>query len=137
MKIPKKPENIDDIITNLDAYMKRFSEEEYKTGITYFSIPDDMHLICNEIKNLKLGSSINKDTIRFIQNTGKAVVALREIVESSIFEYLSKHNPYWQSEHELEANKLNEIRITLNDLYDKIYGAMVLLYPETSESEDE
>ena len=37
--------------------------------------------------------------------------------------YLSKHNPYWESESDVENEKLDEVRRKLSSINDKLYEA--------------
>ncbi len=58
---------------------------------------------------------------------GRATERLHELMKLEIFETLSKHDPEWESEHEKEADKLDEARRTLSMLQDNlwdIYGLM-------------
>ena len=59
---------------------------------------------------------MNKHLIRHLHNVGQAQLRIKELLARDIFDTLSKHNPYWDSEHELEGEKLEEARCQLSGI---------------------
>jgi len=46
---------------------------------------------------------------------------IEELLSRDIFEQIGKHNQYWNSEHEIECEKLEEARCQLNGILYAIY----------------
>lgn len=71
--------------------------------------------------------SISKDHLQYLINVGKALHKLEELAKHDLFAGLSKHNAYWQSAHEDEYEKLDEVRRRLMWISEKIWDAISLL----------
>lgn len=71
--------------------------------------------------------SISKEHLQYLINVGKALHKLEEVAKHELFDGLSKHNTYWQSAHEDEYEKLDEIRRRLMRISEKIWDAISLL----------
>ena len=61
---------------------------------------------------------------------GMCIQRLRDCVSTDIFDNLSKHNPWFDSEHELEADKLDELRMTLSLCKEEILHVISLIEPK-------
>lgn len=69
-----------------------------------------------------------------IEDLGRARSLLESVLEEQMFKDLSKHNPYWESEHEVEADKLYDIRCNLRCLIDNLWEVVAILkHPEEGE----
>ena len=62
--------------------------------------------------------------MKYIYNIGKAIKNLEDGMENQIWYDLSKHNQYWDSEHETEDNKLEDIRLHLSFMKETIYNLL-------------
>jgi hypothetical protein len=71
--------------------------------------------------------SLSEKMIKRIEDLGRAESLLKNVLEHSIFESLSKHNPYFHSEHELESDRLYDIRCTLGCIHDNLWGVWAIL----------
>lgn len=61
-----------------------------------------------------------RDLISYILKVGEAHQMLTDLIVDEKFANLSKHNPYWDSEHEAEADKLDEIRLRWQWINEKL-----------------
>lgn len=68
--------------------------------------------------------------LKLVHNTGKAYAKLDGLIRHEMFDNLSKHNPYWDSEHEIESDKLHDIRMRLQTIQETISDVMVLIDPQ-------
>lgn len=69
-----------------------------------------------------------------IEDLRRARSLLESVLEEQMFKDLSKHNPYWESEHEVEADKLYDIRCNLRCLIDNLWEVVAILkHPEEGE----
>lgn len=79
----------------------------------------------NQVDREKSNRSMDLEIYKHIKNSGIVEYKIREIADHPIFYILSKHDPYWDSEHELEADKLDDIRSQLskisNDLQNTLF----------------
>ena len=57
--------------------------------------------------------NLNNAIIKRLEDIGAARLLVKQLLDKEIFESTSKHNPYWDSEHEVESDKLDEARRTL------------------------
>jgi len=64
---------------------------------------------------------LSKCILKRLEDIGCAREKLQSIIDEDIFENLSKHNPYWDSEHEKESEKLYDIRIKLAYFKEKLW----------------
>lgn len=68
-----------------------------------------------------------------IEDIGRAQNKLKTILDNDVFDTLSKHNPYWHSEHDIEADKLDEVRRQLSCLNDNLWDLWAVLRQESEE----
>lgn len=61
-----------------------------------------------------------RDVVSYLVSIGEARQILKELSSDPVFDDLAKHNPYWDSEHEIEADKLDDTRMKLMYLLGKI-----------------
>lgn len=73
---------------------------------------------------------VSKIMVDRIISLGRAQRLLKEIMSEDIFNGLSKHNVYWQSEHEKEYEKLDDTRRGLVGVYDSLCDLSDILYDE-------
>lgn len=66
-------------------------------------------------------ANLSNIVIRKIQDSARAEVMLLQVLENDLFRDLSKHNPYWDSEHEIESEKLYDTRCRLNCIKDTLW----------------
>lgn len=71
---------------------------------------------------------ISKIMVDRIISLGRAQRLLKEIMSEDIFNGLSKHNVYWQSEHEKEYERLDDTRRRLICLHDNLYDLHAILH---------
>ncbi len=64
-----------------------------------------------------------------LMDIGRAQQILSDLLKDEIWDDLSKHNPWWESQHAVEDDKLHTARSKLSyfntllwDIYDKIGG---------------
>ncbi len=60
---------------------------------------------------------------------GKAQEKTGKILDDDIFQDLSKYDPYWDSDHEKEAEKLDDIRRKLSFFRDSLYDVYEIIHP--------
>lgn len=68
-----------------------------------------------------------------MQDMGKAEYLVKSILEEEYFSchFLSKHNDYWESKHEIENDKLDEARRKFSYLQDRLWDIVnILEFPE-------
>lgn len=58
--------------------------------------------------------------VEAIKRQGQVIQMLSELMDHELLQNLSKHNPFWDSEHELEDDKLHDIRCQLSFIHEKI-----------------
>ena len=68
--------------------------------------------------------------LRRIEDIGRAREILSGIMDMDVFDDLSKHNQYWESEHEKESDKLFEIRMKISHLQDGLGNLYEILSNE-------
>lgn len=56
--------------------------------------------------------------IQRLEDIGRAKEKLIELMGYEIFDNLSKHNPYFDSEHSIESDKLYDLRMKLAHIQD-------------------
>lgn len=74
--------------------------------------------------------SIYMHMLNRIADLGRAQERLKTILDDEIFNNLSKHNAYWESEHEKEDEKLYDIRCKLSCLLDNLWDLFAILRKE-------
>ncbi len=62
-----------------------------------------------------------------IQDMGRIEEILKSYLDNDIFCKLSKHDPYWESSHDIESNKLDDLRRTLSCLHDNLWDVIRLI----------
>ena len=62
-----------------------------------------------------------------IEDIGRAQQKLKTILDEDIFDITSKHNPYWNSKHEEESEKLDDLRRKISCLNDNLWDLMTIL----------
>lgn len=72
-------------------------------------------------------SNLGYRIIQIIESNGIAQEKLKTILYHDMFEGLSKHNSYWKSEHEVECDKLDHIRMTLKCMQDNLWDVWRVL----------
>jgi hypothetical protein len=77
---------------------------------------------------------MNKESKYFI-NIGKCLKSLEDALDHQIWYDLSKHNEYWDSEHEIEANKLDDIRRNLACMKEVLYELIASIETYGDENE--
>ncbi len=100
---------------------------------------EDYYKACSGATEDLLGKDMEKDNViktmlARIQDIGRAQQALYRVLQDDIFDILSKHDPYWHSEHEKEADKLDDIRMKLGCFSDNLWDVYRIL---NTEDEDE
>jgi len=62
-----------------------------------------------------------------LEDIGKVREKLKLILEDDIFDNLSKHNPYFDSEHQKESDKLYDLRCKISYIHDKLLDIQAVL----------
>ena len=65
-----------------------------------------------------------------LEDIGRAKQMIKSILDDDIFDTLSKHNPYWDSEHEVESEKLYDCRMKFGLVQDNLWGLYSILDKE-------
>ena len=68
-----------------------------------------------------------------VEDMGRARQFLENVLEHEIFDKTSKHNPYWESQHDAECDKLQDLRMILTCLNDNLWELMQILRPQYEE----
>jgi len=79
-------------------------------------IPETVKLCC-----------IGKSILNRIQDMGRVENMLKSILNDDVFANLSKHNPYYDSEYEVEADKLDDLRRKLSCINDNLWDVISIL----------
>ena len=106
--------------------MKKFVQY-FDTKMRYFDCRRDiqekmMDEMCKEPMNVQI--------LNNLKDMGRAQERLKIILDDELFENLSKHNSYWQSEHEVEDDKLHTIRCKLSCMMDNLWDVFAILRRE-------
>lgn len=72
-------------------------------------------------------TDLGRELVNCLQDMGRAYEKLKSSLDSELFNDLSKHNPYWESAHEPESDKLYDIRCRLSCLSDTLWDVVGLL----------
>ncbi len=117
-----------------EAYPNEVLEAYQKVSDKFY---DFTKLICKRIpyedwpKDLKVDSENLPDCmIDKIQDMGRVEEKILNILEDDIFKKTSKHNPYWESELEQEADKLDDLRMKFACLNDNLWDIISILRKE-------
>lgn len=62
-----------------------------------------------------------------IMQIGRAEQQIIDLLDHDLFQDLSKHNPYFDSEHSLEADKLDECRMKLQLVHETLWNIVGML----------
>lgn len=64
-----------------------------------------------------------------IMNIGRVQEKIIQLLEHDVFanHFLSKHNEYWDSQHEKEADKLDESRMRFSMIESELHDILYLL----------
>jgi hypothetical protein len=108
-------------VCGIRAAAYRFALRENREHI---GIADVYKLQMDRMKDLSLR------ILARLEDTGRAQERLRQVLDNEVFENLSKHNPYWDSEHEKEAEKLNDIRLNIASVSEELYEIWGMLKTE-------
>lgn len=87
----------------------------------------------NNIKDIQRSQGMNPENkyiseiLSRVVDLGRAHSKLHGILQDEIFYKLSKHEPYFHSKHEEEADKLDDLRMKLSCLNDNLWDVMVIL----------
>lgn len=65
-----------------------------------------------------------RDVVSYLVNIGEARQILTELANHDVFDTLSKHNEYWDSEYPIESDKLDSARLTLKYIESKLLEAL-------------
>jgi len=69
----------------------------------------------------KKEKSLGWYALQRIEDIGRIDKLLLHITENDIFDNLSKYNSYFDSQHEIENEKLGELRLKLAQIYEQIW----------------
>ncbi len=78
-------------------------------------------------KNFNPIEALPTAMIKRIEDMGRCREKLKSILDDDIFEMLSKHNPYWDSKHAEEEDKLDYLRMKLTCISDNLWDLMQIL----------
>jgi len=77
---------------------------------------------------------MNQDMINHLHNIGKAQYMIKELLQRDIFDTLSKHNDWWDSDDPIASEKLDDVRCTLNGIQYELWEIQeALSAPEDEE----
>ena len=62
-----------------------------------------------------------------IKNCGRVEEKIRCLLDNNVFDILSKHDYYWHSIHDVEAEKLDELRRKISCFQDVLCDIIALL----------
>lgn len=67
------------------------------------------------------------DIVKAILRLGRAQEKLDALLRSDVFDDLSKHDLFWQSDHEIEMNKMDAVRMRLKHIHSYLWELNGLL----------
>lgn len=105
-----------DIISKWKKYIDNLSQSK-KLAILDVKSKIDEDLLTNKV-------------ISRLEDIGRAKQMIKSILDDDIFDTLSKHNPYWDSEHEVESEKLYDCRMKFGLIQDNLWGLYSILDKE-------
>ena len=82
-------------------------------------------------ENLEPTKDFQLQAIYRLEDIGRAQIKLKSILDDDIFDNLSKHDLYWKSEHDLEDEKLDDIRRKISCLNDNLWDLWAILKKES------
>ena len=62
-----------------------------------------------------------------LEDIGRVKEKLLTILKDNVFKNLSKHNPYWDSEHETAADKLDDCRMKFGYIHDQLWDIVSVI----------
>lgn len=65
-----------------------------------------------------------------IEDIGRARQLLKSVLEDPIFDMTNKHNVYWESNHEAEHQKLDDLRCKISGINDNLWAVLGILEKE-------
>lgn len=68
------------------------------------------------------------DWVRRLQDLGRIEERLRVLLNDNIFEYLSKHDPYWNENDSDEYDRLDECRMKFRHIQDQLYEVLEIAH---------
>lgn len=74
---------------------------------------------------------LNKNVISRLEDIGAARMLVAGILGHSIFDNLSKHNPYWESDDSISNEKLYDTRVELTFIEDELLKVADVLKKES------
>ena len=78
-------------------------------------------------------TSLENEVLDRIESIGRAKEKLLDLSQMEIFDNLSKHNEYWDSNYEEEDEKLHDIRCTLGLISDRVADILSILYSRSDD----
>lgn len=76
---------------------------------------------------------LSKQMIERVSDIGRIEILLKEVMDSELFDDLSKHNPYWQDTDRAKAeDRLYEIRCRLSGIQDGLWSVMEIINKDYS-----
>ena len=81
----------------------------------------------DELNNFMGSEDFLNKVLLSIQLLGQIKEKLNNILDDRLFNDLSKHNPYWNSEHEVEYEKLYDTRCALSTFENQLWGIIGLI----------
>lgn len=76
---------------------------------------------CLDAQGLNHMKSLSALILDRMQDIGIAKERLSALLDDDIFNDLFKHNPWWESEHEAESDKLHDLRMKLGYFSEKMW----------------
>lgn len=107
-----------------DETKNEILEAYEKISNRFDEFTQSMRKECSE--RIKLCKADSKVLIKM----GRVKEKLFGILNDEVFNSLSKHNPYWDSEHEQESIKLGDIRFKLSILNDNLWDLVAIMNEE-------
>ena len=94
-------------------------------------LEENLHFVdSNGGEVIKKQDPLFTEIIDRIEDIGRARQKLKSILDTEVFDNLSKHNPYWESKDEEMSERLYEIRMSLSCLNDNLWDLWAILNKE-------
>lgn len=77
--------------------------------------------------NISSEYSFQSPIVERLISVGEALAILKYLQELPVFQNISKHNPYWESSHSEEDDKLHDIRLSLSHIDNIISDVRAIL----------
>jgi hypothetical protein len=103
-----------------------------KRFLTLLDLPHEKYvkLFRNTEENMEENAHFMEPILKRLEDVGRVRERLDELLKLEIFDDLSKHNPYFDSEHDLESDKLYDIRCKFRVIQDSLEGISNILYKD-------